>query len=306
MNRHQKRVLVIGGILIALALLYPPFQIMGRGMGYSWLFSPPHDVAIINAGQLIVQWVAIVLIGGVAYLLVKDLPDSYRFDSIAAFASLLGFGQNKDTRAPRTTSLPAVEALLQKVESSPSMRQAIRTAFASMDAREPLPSFNVPTESLESATNPLYEAALADCRADYYLLRFAEFDKRDGELVRGWNWGAFFGGGVWALYRKMYGWFFAFWGLAFIARIFETKVSPTIGVLFVLVPWLAFTLYANSLYYRHVRSTIENAGGINHPAELLAHLRRKGGVHRWVLWIAISLPVLGILAGIFIPILNGE
>jgi hypothetical protein len=304
MNRHQKRILVVGGILIALALLHPPFQIMGRGMGYSWLFSPPHEMAVINAGQLIVQWIAIVLIGGVAYLLVKDLPDSYRFDSIAAFTSLLGFGQSKDTRAPRATSLPAVEALLQKVESSPSMRQAIRTAFASMDAREPLPSFNAPTESLGSTTNPLYEAVLAGCRADYYLPRFAEFDKGGGKHIRGWNWGAFFGGGVWALYRKMYGWFFAFWGLSFLALIFQAKVSPVFGALVIMIPWGAFTINANSLYHRHVRMRISAAGGINHPAELLAHLRRKGGVHRWVLWIFIGLPLLGFLAAIVIPQLN--
>lgn len=301
MNRHQKRVLVIGGILIALALLYPPFQIMGRGMGYSWLFSPPHDVAIINAGQLIVQWVAIVLIGGVAFLLVKDLPESYRFDSITAFTSLLGFGQSKDIR---TTNLPAVEALLRKVESNPAMRQTIRTAYASMDAKDPLPSIKAPTESYESTHNPLYEAVLADCRADYYLPRFAEFDRNDGELIRGWNWGAFFGGGVWALYRKMYGWFFAFWGLSFLALVFQAKVSPVFGALVLMIPWQLFTIHANSLYHRHVRMRISAAGGINHPAELLAHLRRKGGVHRWALWIFIGLPLLGILAAIVIPQLN--
>ena len=272
-------------------------------MGYSWLFSPPHEVAIINAGQLIVQWVAIVLIGGVAFLLVKDLPESYRFDSVAAFTSLLGFGQSKSIKASGTTSLPAVEALVQKIESSPSMRQAIRTAFASMDAKEPISSVNEPTKSLGSIANPLYEAVLADCRADYYLPRFAEFDKRDGELVRGWNWAAFFGGGVWALYRKMYGWFFAAWGLSFLMLIF-TKVSPILGALVFWGPWLLFTIYANSLYHRHVRMKISAAGGINHPAELLAHLRYKGGVHRWVLWIFIGLPILGVVVALVVPHLN--
>lgn len=273
-------------------------------MGYSWLFSPPHEVAIINAGQLIVQWVAIVLIGGVAFLLVKDLPESYRFDSVAAFTSLLGFSQSKSIQAPQTASPPAVKALVEKIESSPSMRQAIRTAFASMDAKEAIPSVNEPTKSLGSTANPLYEAVLADCRADYYLPRFAEFDNRNEELVRGWNWGAFFGGGVWALYRKMYGWFFAFWGLSFLALVFQTKVSPVFGALVLMVPWHLFTIYANSLYHRHVRMKISAAGGINNPSELLAHLRYKGGVHRWVLWIFIGLPILGVVVALVVPHLN--
>lgn len=50
-------------------LVYPPFQIMGRGLGYAWIFSPPHDAAIINSGQLLVQWVAVALLAGIAYLL---------------------------------------------------------------------------------------------------------------------------------------------------------------------------------------------------------------------------------------------
>lgn len=72
MNQRQRVVLVVSAALIAMMLIYPPFQIMGRGMGYSWIFSPPHDVATINVGQLLVQWVAVGLIGGIVFLLSKE------------------------------------------------------------------------------------------------------------------------------------------------------------------------------------------------------------------------------------------
>lgn len=72
MNDSQRKILIAVGSLIGLMLLYPPFQVMGRGLGYSWIFSPPYDAATINAGQLLVQWVAVALIGGIAYVLSKN------------------------------------------------------------------------------------------------------------------------------------------------------------------------------------------------------------------------------------------
>lgn len=72
MNQRQRMILIVSAALIAMMLIYPPFQIMGRGRGYNWIFSPPHHAAIINVGQLLVQWVAVVLIGGIMFLLSKD------------------------------------------------------------------------------------------------------------------------------------------------------------------------------------------------------------------------------------------
>lgn len=85
MNQRQRMILTVSAGLIALMLIYPPFQIMGRGMGYSWLFSPPHEAAIINAGQLLVQWVAVILIGGISYLLSRDgqAPEKLRSTATA-------------------------------------------------------------------------------------------------------------------------------------------------------------------------------------------------------------------------------
>jgi hypothetical protein len=72
MNKNQQLVLLSVAIIVFVMLLYPPFQIMGRGMGYSWLFSPPHEMATVNTAQLIAQWLGVVIVGGIAFLLLKN------------------------------------------------------------------------------------------------------------------------------------------------------------------------------------------------------------------------------------------
>ncbi len=69
MNQRQRIILIVCAALIAMMLIYPPFQTMGRGSGYSWIFSPPYPIATVNAGQLLVQWVAVLLVGGIMFLL---------------------------------------------------------------------------------------------------------------------------------------------------------------------------------------------------------------------------------------------
>lgn len=80
MNHRQRFILIVSAVLIALMLIYPAFQFMGRGMGYSWIFLPPNDAAIVNNGQLLVQWIAVALIGGISFLLSKDGAPSGSLD----------------------------------------------------------------------------------------------------------------------------------------------------------------------------------------------------------------------------------
>lgn len=68
-------VLICVGAVIAVMLLFPPFQIMGpQGIvlktGYSFLFNLPFS-ASVDVGQLIVQWLGVALVGGIAYVLVS-------------------------------------------------------------------------------------------------------------------------------------------------------------------------------------------------------------------------------------------
>ncbi len=157
----------------------------------------------------------------------------------------------------------------------------------------------------EEAEN-LYENILGEKNRIYYLTKFKEFDRQPPGLKASWNWAAFFGGGAWVLYRKMYGWFFVFSGIFFIAFGFaaflEDTGFPVLGYLLPLGTWIAYTFFANSIYHSSVKKKIAVAQiSIKDSSKLLEFFRQKGGVHTWVIWVFTLLPVAGILAAIAIP-----
>ncbi|PFG53105.1 uncharacterized protein DUF2628 [Marinobacter sp. LV10R520-4] len=148
----------------------------------------------------------------------------------------------------------------------------------------------------------LYETILGDKNRIYYLTKFEQFDRLGSGLKASWNWPAFLCGGVWALYRKMYGWFFAFLGIIFLSNIFEKAGSPGLSAIVLFVPWIAFTIYADSLYHNNIKKKIAAAQlTVKDEPKLLEYLRYKGGVQTWVIWVFGGLPVIGILAAILIP-----
>lgn len=148
----------------------------------------------------------------------------------------------------------------------------------------------------------LYEAILGEKNRIYYLAKFDEFDQQAPGLKATWNWPAFFFCGSWALYRKMYIWFFAFLGIWIISIIFEKAGFPVLGFLLLLGPWIAFTIFANSLYYGSVKKKIAVAQlSIRDGSRLREFLRHRGGVHTWVVWVCCLLFVTGIMAAISIP-----
>ena len=69
-----KNYVLIGvGAMIALMLAFPPYHVLGGegrvvGTGYSFIFDLPWR-ASVNVGQLMAQWLGVVLVGGVIYLL---------------------------------------------------------------------------------------------------------------------------------------------------------------------------------------------------------------------------------------------
>lgn len=263
MNDRQRKILIAIATLIGLMLIYPPYQLhTGVGWGYSWIFSPPNDgYAVINASQLLVQWVAVVLIGGIAFALSGPV-------SVAA------------TMNPAPAPTPAAETIISAPQATPA----------------------------NSGLAPLYEAVIGEKSRAYYLTKFEALDQMPPGLKPSWNWAAFLVGGVWALYRKMYGWFFAFWGvelatqLAF--KVFLKLGSPGAGLFVFFLPWLAFSVYANALYHRNVKKKIALAQfSIKDESQLIEHLRSKGGVHTWVIWLFGLVPLIGIVAAVVIPML---
>ncbi|MFZ4440686.1 MAG: DUF1566 domain-containing protein [Syntrophales bacterium] len=145
----------------------------------------------------------------------------------------------------------------------------------------------------------LYEAVLGEKNRIYYLVKFKEFDKRSLSLSQkkaSWNWAAFFFNGTWALYRKMYGCFFAFLGIIIISGFVEKIGFPVLGFLFLVGPWIAFTIFANLLYYGFVKKKIAVAQRtIKDRSQLLECLRHKGGVHVWVIWSCCLLLVISFM-----------
>ncbi len=106
------------------------------------------------------------------------------------------------------------------------------------------------------ATN-FYEAAIGERNQSYYLSKFENFDTQGPGLHASWNWAAFFFTGFWALYRKMYGWFFAWILFAAVVRVALDSPTWSSSALSVLsVATISFSIVANSLYHQKVKARI--------------------------------------------------
>lgn len=147
----------------------------------------------------------------------------------------------------------------------------------------------------------LYKAIIGEKNTNYYLTKFEQYDRQGPGFKASWNWPAFFCNYAWALYRKMYGWFFAILGISVISIVIAGAGAPVIWFV-ALVANAAFGVYANSIYHGKAREKIAMAR-LAFPDEprLLARLRNKGGVNTWVIWVSIGWLIIGILAAITIP-----
>ena len=164
----------------------------------------------------------------------------------------------------------------------------------------------LPAELARRVEQNLYEAFLGPKNTQYYLDRFAKFD-RDGAVGRrawSWNWSAFFCTGLWALYRKLYWLFFACWVIGGVGSIAEKSGHWKIAILIYVVSMVAFGLYGNFLSFQRVKRLVADRKRIDDLDPRLARLHPGAGVNVWVLWISgISggVVAIGILAGIFVP-----
>lgn len=161
------------------------------------------------------------------------------------------------------------------------------------------------TDFTDTKPAGLYEPAIGEKNQDYYVAKFEDFDQQGPGLHASWNWAAFFFSGFWALYRKMYGWFFAWWGLATVAGIFERVQSAgfqqTLAAALV-VMWLTFSAFANSLYHAKVKANI--AAAQKSSPDILwvsKRLRSNAGVHAWVPIAFGAISVIGIVAAVALP-----
>ncbi len=150
-----------------------------------------------------------------------------------------------------------------------------------------------------------YEVALGDKNADYYLDKFLAFDRNGTGLHASWNWAAFFFTGFWALYRKMYGWFFAWWAVSTVVTIFSkvpnAQLQQGLGIV-VLAFWLGFSTLANSVYHRKIKARIAVAQkSTDDTSRVTRRLASGAGVSTWVTYIFGAIPIIGIVAAVALP-----
>lgn len=81
MHTNQKRILIAVIALVAGMLLYPPFQRVASSgaisnMGYGWIFEPPGGNATVNVSILLIQWIGVLVVGGLGFFLAKESSPS--------------------------------------------------------------------------------------------------------------------------------------------------------------------------------------------------------------------------------------
>lgn len=157
----------------------------------------------------------------------------------------------------------------------------------------------------EAQRSELYAAQIGPRKRDYYLKNFARFDESGGGFMPSWNWAALLFSAPWALYRKMYGVFFATGAVVVLWEMLAAglRFSNMLGYPIYIALCVFFGLFGNALYYRHASKRIEKAYAQDSDldrAALEAHL--KGGVNTWVLPVFILGPFLaGVIAGVLTP-----
>lgn len=79
LNKNQRKVLIVVGIIVLAMLIYPPYRIYGFGVnssailesGYAFLFDMPKR-ATVAVTTLLVQWIGILIVGAIAFFMLKN------------------------------------------------------------------------------------------------------------------------------------------------------------------------------------------------------------------------------------------
>lgn len=135
---------------------------------------------------------------------------------------------------------------------------------------------------------------------DYYFRKWRLLELRESKTS--WNWPAFFLGGGWLAYRKMYGYAFAFLGLIFalsiLGAVFEANGASGIAAIMVLLLvalHVCSGIFGNYLYFERVKKEVRVIATLYAGENIDAELKRAGGTN---LLAGIALSVLLTIAGL--------
>ncbi len=130
-------------------------------------------------------------------------------------------------------------------------------------------------------------------RAEKYLAKFRLFQVNGIEnFAFTWHWPAFFFGFWWMLYRKLYLWSLAAFIIAFI---------PYAGF----AGMIAWGITGNYIYYKHASSKILSLRQRHSFSELTSTISQIGGVNRWIVVVALTITLLGLISGILFSLFGG-
>jgi len=79
LNQYQKAILMSVVAVLMAMIAYPPFHVVAKNsavfnMGYGWIFDPPkrgYVTATVNTFMLLIQWIGVLVVGMIGFLLAK-------------------------------------------------------------------------------------------------------------------------------------------------------------------------------------------------------------------------------------------
>lgn len=78
MNSNQKNILIGTGAIILVMLIFPPYHVVAGGgrqisAGFAFILGgPSNSYAVVNIGQLAVQWIGVAVAGSIAFFCAKN------------------------------------------------------------------------------------------------------------------------------------------------------------------------------------------------------------------------------------------
>ena len=125
-------------------------------------------------------------------------------------------------------------------------------------------------------------------KQDYYIKRVELFRQRQGGFVWTWNWGAFWAGFWWFLYRKM---------PLLAAAAFVGLCIPGVQLLV----WIAIGGMANYLYFQQAKKKIIQMREAHPTGDIGTRLAATGGIDRRIPIVAVGLTVLVVGLAVALP-----
>ena len=167
-------------------------------------------------------------------------------------------------------------------------------------------------EKSAALSSELITAYIGPKNADFYVQAFKRIERNHSN--DSWNWPAFFMSIPWFFYRGMWGyallyWFVSPFVIVFVAALVTgllegTDIDAVIILVYMAFAFLIVPIYANRLYYGHVKRKIDAVRKTaKTEPEQIAELKRVGGSGGLGIVVAIffGVALIGILAATAIP-----